>query len=283
MAVDINAIRSRLNKLQNTQRTTDSFWKPTPGKHQIRIVPYKFNTDDPFIELYFHYGINNKTYISPSTFGRPDPIVEFSEKLKRIGDREDYKTGKSLEPKLRTFVPIIVRGEENEGVKFWGFGKTVYQDLLGYMADPDYGDITDPKTGRDLTIEYTSAKEAGTTFPTTTIRVKPNVTPLSSDDQLSMNLQNEQKNIVDLYTELSYDELKSELEKWLSTGDSNEDDSPNSTNKVESREQSNSNTPDQPPFKPDPVGQNTSAPVSNQSEYDKSKQVASDFDELFKD
>ena len=50
-----------------------------------------------------------------------------------------------MEPKLRTFVPILVRGQEGEGIKFWGFGKTVYQEILGYIADPDYGDITDPK------------------------------------------------------------------------------------------------------------------------------------------
>ena len=35
---------------------------------------------------------------------------------------------------------MVVRGEEKQGVKFWGFGKTVYQELLSIM-DPDYGDI----------------------------------------------------------------------------------------------------------------------------------------------
>ena len=63
----------------------------------------------------------------------------------------------NMEPKLRTFVPVVVRGEEGEGVRFWGFGKTVYQEILGYI-DPDYGDITDPTSGRDLTIEYKSIK-----------------------------------------------------------------------------------------------------------------------------
>ena len=83
MGIDINAIKGRLNKLQNTQKKSDSLWKPTPGKTQVRIAPYKFNKDNPFIELYFHYNINNKTYLSPQSFGRPDPIVEFADKLKR--------------------------------------------------------------------------------------------------------------------------------------------------------------------------------------------------------
>jgi hypothetical protein len=58
-----------------------------------------------------------------------------------------------MEPKLRTFAPIVVRGQENEGVKFWGFGKTVYQEILAIVADPDYGDITDETNGRDIVIE----------------------------------------------------------------------------------------------------------------------------------
>ena len=215
MAINIDAIRGRLNKLQNTQKKSDSLWKPTPGKTQVRIVPYKFDKDNPFIELYFHYNINNKTYLSPQSFGRPDPIVEFADKLKRMGDKEDWKAAKAMEPKLRTFVPVVVRGEEGEGVRFWGFGKTVYQEILGYIADPDYGDITDPTGGRDLTIEYKSAEEAGTSYPTTTIRVKPSETAVSEDATRATSFLENQTEITDLYSELSYDELKSVLEGWL--------------------------------------------------------------------
>ena len=215
MGIDINAIRGRLNKLQNTQKKTESLWKPTPGKHQVRIVPYKFDKDKPFIELYFHYNINNKTYLSPQSFGRPDPIVEFADKLKRMGDKEDWKAAKQMEPKLRTFVPIIVRGQEGDGVRFWGFGKTVYQEILGYIADPDYGDITDPQSGRDLTIQYISAEEAGASYPTTQLRVKPSQTPLAESADSVQKLLENQTEITDLYSELSYDELKDVLEGWL--------------------------------------------------------------------
>tara|TARA_R100001015_G_C4620532_1_gene177491 strand:+ start:75 stop:905 length:831 start_codon:yes stop_codon:yes gene_type:complete len=227
MAINIDALRGRLNKLQNTQKKSDNLWKPTPGKHQVRIVPYKFEKDNPFIELYFHYNINNRTYLSPQSFGRPDPIVEFADRLKRMGDKEDWKAAKQMEPKLRTFVPILVRGQEGEGIKFWGFGKTVYQEILGYIADPDYGDITDPKSGRDITIEYQSAEEAGTSYPVTTIRVKPNQTPLAKEaDDVTKFLEG-QTEITDLYSELSYDELKGVLEGWLNpTSEKNEEGEP---------------------------------------------------------
>lgn len=213
--MDISLALKRFSSLQNNTKKSDSIWKPANGKTQVRIVPYKFNKDIPFIELYFHYNINNKTYLSPISFGRPDPIVEFAEKLKRTGDTDDWKAGKKMEPKLRTFVPVIVRGKENEGVKFWGFGKTVYQDILGYIADPDYGDITDPLTGRDIVLEVMSAEESNASFPTTTIRVKPTVTKLSDDPATIQSLLENQKEITELYSELSYAELKGVLENWL--------------------------------------------------------------------
>ena len=213
--MDISLALKRFNSLQNTSKKSDSLWKPTPGKHQIRLVPYKFNKDIPFIELFFHYNINNKTYLSPISFGRPDPIVEFAEKLKRTGDTDDWKAGKKMEPKLRTFAPIIVRGKENEGVKFWGFGKTVYQDILGYIADPDYGDITDPISGRDIVLEIQSAEESNAAYPTTTIRVKPSQSKISETADGIANILDNQKDIIELYSELSYAELKGVLENWL--------------------------------------------------------------------
>jgi hypothetical protein len=269
MALDINAIRGRLNKLQNTQRKTDQLWKPTPGKHQVRIVPYKFNKDNPFIELYFHYNVNNKTYLSPQSFGRPDPIVEFADKLKRMGDKDDWKAAKAMEPKLRTFVPVIVRGEEGEGVRFWGFGKTVYQEILGYIADPDYGDITDPTSGRDLTIEYVSAEEGGTSYPTTTIRVKPKETPLSEDTTRATSFLENQTAITDLYQELSYDELKGVLEGWL-----------NPTGEEETSTQSSATQETLSPSTPQSAPAQTQSTVTETSST-KTDDVAAAFDDLF--
>jgi len=272
MALDLSAIRGRLNKLQNTSNRTSNLWKPTPGKHQVRIVPYKFAPENPFIELFFHYNINNKTYLSPSSFGRPDPIVEFAEKLKRMGDKEDWKAAKKMEPKLRTFVPVLVRGEEGEGVKFWGFGKTVYQEILGYIADPDYGDITDPTNGRDITIEYTSAEDAGTSYPVTTIRVKPNTTPLAEGDAQIQNFMETQSNITDIYSELSYDELKSVLEGWLN---------PTAEEGEESVSQQTLSTPSTPKTEATPAP--AAAPSNEVTTEEKKKMddVASAFDDLF--
>ena len=213
--MDINALKKRLGQLQITNTRTTNLWKPQPGTTQIRIVPYKFNKDNPFIELFFHYDLGRKSYLSPMSFGRPDPIEEFSQKLKSSGNKEDYQLARKIESKMRTFAPVIIRGEEKQGVKFWGFGKTVYQELLSIIADPDYGDITDQMNGRDITVEFKTAEEIGASFPKTTIRVKPNQTQITEDATLLENITDNQKDITEIYQEQSYEELTEVLNTWL--------------------------------------------------------------------
>ena len=216
--MDINAIKKRLNQLQTTNQRTTNLWKPQPGKTQVRIVPYKFNKETPFIELFFHYDLGKKSYLSPVSFGRPDPIEEFAQKLKSTGSKDDYRLGRKIEAKMRTFTPVVVRGEEKEGVRFWGFGKTVYQELLSIIADPDYGDITDPVSGRDVAVEFKTAEETGKSFPSTTIRVKPNQTPITEDASVLETIKESQKNITEIYQERSYDELTQALNDYLNGG-----------------------------------------------------------------
>lgn len=217
MAIDLDAIRRKLGDLQSQTTRTSHLWKPSPGKNQVRIVPYQHNKDNPFQELFFHYDLGKKNYLSPVTFGEADPVVEFSEKLKATGNSDDWKLSKKLEPKMRTYVPVLVRGEESEGVKFWGFGKTVYQELLAFFADPDYGDLTDPTSGRDITVEFKTAKELGKNYPETYIRVKPNQTPITEDRNV-LEMVKDQIELPTMFKKYSYDEMKSLLETWMETG-----------------------------------------------------------------
>ena len=228
--MDINAVKKRLAQLEATNTRTSNLWKPQPGKSQIRIVPYKLNPETPFIELFFHYDLGGKSFLSPTSFGRPDPIEEFADKLKQSGNREDWRLGKKLESKLRTFTPVVVRGEESGGTKFWGFGKTVYQELLSIIADPDYGDISDPINGRDVVVEFKTAEETGASFPKTSIRVKPNQIPITEDKAILTDLLDNQKDIREVYNELTYDELAEALGDWLNPSDDEETTTKSDTN-----------------------------------------------------
>ena len=312
MQIDLSRVRQRLKSLQNTTSKQKNLWKPEPGKTVIRIVPYKFSKDNwPFIELYFHYNIGTsgqkKSYLSPISFGRKDPIVEFSEQLKESGDKEDWKLGKKLEPKMRTFCPIIVRGHEQDGVKFWGFGKEVYQELLGLINDDDWGDITDPMSGNDIVVTFQTAEEAGRQFAKTTIKPRPNKTPITEDEKIIKLIADSQIEVTEIYKEPTYEELQTVLENWLSPKESIEntvdDDENDTSDSIESISELNNTVScddddddDDVPFPPasrtslptskDTRAKNEKPKVVKQSVVNPSSKKVDDvskaFDELFK-
>jgi len=177
--LNLALLKARRESFENKGKSKNAniFWKPEPGTQIVRIVPYKFAPDWPFIELKFYYKLAGKNYLAPCTFGKPDPIQDYVDKLKKTYDKKNYALARMLEAKPRTYAPVIVRGKEKEGVKFWGFGVNVYNSILKIMEDVDYGDITDIESGHDITVEFKTADQTGKDFPETTILAKPRKTP----------------------------------------------------------------------------------------------------------
>jgi hypothetical protein len=175
MAIDMNKMRARKTALENRGNGGSQFWRPQDGEQTIRIVPT--SDGDPFKDFWFHYNVgNNSGFLSPKkNFGEDDPLDAFVRKLFNEGTEESVKMAKNLMARQRFFAPVIVRGEEHKGVRVWGFGKTVYEQLINLVLNPEYGDITDPETGTDLVLHY--GKPAGASFPQTklTPRRRPSV------------------------------------------------------------------------------------------------------------
>ena len=168
MAINLDKMRSKLDKAEGKGKRGDSvFWKPQDGEQTIRILPMP--DGDPFREMWFHYNLGeNRGFLSPKkNFGEQDPLDTFISKLFNEGTDDSVKMAKNLMARQRFFSPVIVRGEEDKGVRLWGYGKMAYKELLSLVLNPDYGDITDPEMGTDLVIQY--GKPAGASFPQTNI------------------------------------------------------------------------------------------------------------------
>jgi len=217
--MNVKQIQAKLDSLQNPQKgkgksaeeRAKDFFKPAIGKHLVRFVPLKANPENPFIELYFHYQFGKRTIISPINFGEKDPIVEFAKNLRKSKDPEDWKLAKKIEPKMRVFAPVIVRGEEDKGVRYYEFGKQIYEQLLAYAADEEVGDFTDVVEGRDFKLDVTQ----GANFKESSIRPAMKATPLSSDPKLVETWLNEQKDVVEFYNKFTFEQIKGFLETWL--------------------------------------------------------------------
>ena len=220
--MDINAIKQRLNSLQSSGQKKEKvdyskyYWKPKQeGKYQIRIVPSVINKENPFQEVFVHYGLSKFPTYALTNWGEKDPIVEFAKQLRQTNDKENWQLAKKLDPKMRVFAPVVVRGEEDKGVRLWEFGKEIYMQLLGIAEDEDYGDFTDINEGRDFTVDANIGDIGGRQGIKCSIRVKPKTTVLSSDKSEIKSWLTEQPNVLELQKKNSYEDLKDILKRFL--------------------------------------------------------------------
>ena len=185
MSIDLAKMKAKRDALEN-RGGKSAFWRPEDGETIIRILPT--SDGDPFKEFWFHYNLGkNPGFLSPKkNFGEDDPLNDFVRQLYNEGSDESIKMAKNLSARQRFFSPVLVRGQEEEGVRVWGFGKTAYKELLNLVLNPEYGDITDVDQGTDLVINY--GKPPGAQFPQTTIvpRRKPSPLAKSSDEAVAL-------------------------------------------------------------------------------------------------
>ncbi len=220
MAIDLNAIRKKLNQLSGVSSKRNITWRPEEGQeYQIRLLSFPNNDGQPFKEVMFYYNIGtNAGLVAPFQFGKPDPIQELITKLRDEGSKESYELAKKLYPKMRCYAPVLVRGEEDKGVRIWSFGKTLYQNLLNIMLDEDFGDITDTDTGRDL--KLTCTKAPGKQFADTDIRPRAKVTPLAESADATKKLLANIPDTSELFETKSYEELEKIVNDWLNNDSS---------------------------------------------------------------
>jgi hypothetical protein len=243
MAIDLDAIRNKLNQLSGNNSKRSTMWRPQEGEEvTVRLLSFPDNDGQPFQERWFYYNIgNNPGLLAPYQFGKNDPIQELITKLRDDGSKESYELAKKLYPKMRCYAPVIVRGEEEKGVRIWAFGKTVYQSLLNIMLDEDYGDITDPSHGRDVKVICTKAP--GRMWASTEVRPRGKSSKLSESSAEAKDWIKNIPNLDEVFTLKTYEELEQIVTSWLNGSDESDQESGLGT----SRGGSTSSTPSSAP------------------------------------
>jgi hypothetical protein len=225
--------------------------------------------------VFVHYGFSKFPIYALTNWGEKDPIVEFAKSLRNTSEKENWQLAKKLDPKMRVFAPVVVRGEEEKGVRLWEFGKEIYMQLLGIAEDEDYGDFTDISEGRDFTVDVVTGDIGGRQGLKSSIRVKPKTTPLNTDTETIKMWLEEQPNILELQRKMDFDALKEILQNWLNPEEAEAEDED-----VEEEE----DTPTEAPAE-DPILAKAKEPKSNYSLKTPAKPIskADKFDALFDD
>ena len=159
------------------------------GENTIRIIPAFGEKKDFWIERKISYGVGPKrsVIVPPGQFGKPDPLMDYIAKLRQDGDDVSKKEADKIKPKSRFIAMVVKRGpSEKDGPVQWNMNHDNYVKLLSYMADPEYGDITDAQKGVDIIIKYTPGEKTKNGFAVTAVdRTKRNPSPLGNAEQIA--------------------------------------------------------------------------------------------------
>lgn len=217
------------------------YWKPRDnGEYTIRFLP-PHDSDGLFFKQTAQYKLGDKYFFAPFIDGEPDPIYEAYKALWKKNTSESIALARELKPRKQYLYNIVVRDEKGQKpenptkVFVYMSGQKLYDKVMHYFWDEDFGDLTDIEEGFDFKI----VKEDGAGgFPNyDNSRPRSKSTPLFDDKKMIEEIIS---NIHDLNKEVeykSYDELKQALNDFLNSKNETESffDSTTSKPKVESK------------------------------------------------
>lgn len=216
--LDIAKLAQRLadlNKGNENKGSSMSFIDIKDGKNMIRILP-PFGKAEWAVEAWVHYGVGKDAQntkgtmiVCPKTADEKAycPVCELSSHYKKLSKKKDDahdKEARQIYRKKRVYYNAIDRsdnlskyefgvdpkdsvekwintetGEPESPVKVLGTGVEIYKSLIGFIIDPDYGDITDAEDGLDVNITKTGSGQFNTKYETKTARKN---SPIGYDD-----------------------------------------------------------------------------------------------------
>lgn len=220
--LNMEAVYAAKAKLER-QGSNVSFDKLVNGKNVRRILWPKGDQDLCYSEGYMHFGLGpegkssavcRKTNTSKETC----PICDYIHQLQMSKNANDKKLAEAIKARKRVFMNVIDRDSGTEEIKVLPVGLTVQRAIVSILCDPDYGDITDPTEGRDITIKR-SGQGLNTEY---TVLPKPNTSPAST----TLTPQQIEENMADLEAFWAIPSIE-DMEKLIyGTDDSTDSDEP---------------------------------------------------------
>lgn len=191
--VNLNKARERLEKhrkQKEDRKKMGDFFNLEDGENLVRFMPPWSDSGEFIKEAWYHYNMAEKPVLCPKkTFGEGEcAICDFVDSLFRTKDADDKKAAKERMAKVRYSANVLNLKEKDPAarkrVRVMHFGSTIYEELLGYINDPDYGDFTDPSKGMDVKIER-SGEGLETKY---TVRVRRQASAVEAWQEVSQNI-----------------------------------------------------------------------------------------------
>jgi hypothetical protein len=185
--LDQNKAKETKQRLQEeAQRNQLPMWKIPEGESKIRILPPWSEAGDIAFECKSHWRIppNDRMVNCLTVINQECPVCELVKELRAKGKAE---LASKFGAKKSIYYNVLVRGEEDKGVQIMRSGIQLYENILSYLYDDEYGDITCIDEGSDITIER-SGQGLDTSY---NVKIARKTSPLSPDAKKATKLINE--------------------------------------------------------------------------------------------
>lgn len=223
--MNMEALKNRLDAAESGGGYSNTDYdKLQNGKSVRRVLWPKGEKDVFYSEGFLHFSLGaegKKVATCPKTFNEknPCPICEYVAQLQKSKSKQDKKLANQIKAKRRIYINVLSRDDEEETPKVLPIGVTILKGLLETICDPDYGDITDPETGRDVTITR-KGQGLNTEY---SVLPKPKSSVVSEDMEVD-DIEEAMADLDALFIEKSYDELQAILDGEDEEDDSKEED-----------------------------------------------------------
>ena len=209
---DVKLMRHKHREIK--ERSDRVFFRAKEGENIVRILPpWNENEKSPFLELEQHFADvkrrETESWTCPASIGAkycytcdsaiPDlerEIDEADSEKQRVDAQEIINRISSNRKVFCNVLDRTTADSEKRGPQIWGFSYRMFDEITGYFNDPDYGDITHPKSGTDLVLTRTGKGQFDTRYALYAKR-KPTAVPSSVLDNLH-DLRKELKPITGL-------------------------------------------------------------------------------------
>lgn len=174
----------------------DYFNLPKEGSATVRILPGKPDPKDPKGEVNgvpweecvvaYKVGPQKAMLILPRENPRDHAIYGWLNGLYAKNDEVAKKMADDAWPKTRYFLWVIDRADEAAGPKLFTCPPTCMRDIIALFSDPDYGDLSKPENGTDITITVTKQSNG---FPGYSVVPRRNATPCTANVELMTKIK----------------------------------------------------------------------------------------------
>lgn len=216
--------KSNLDALKNAVKSQGTkggfqFWKPQKyGEYLIRFLPPK-QSDGLFYKEVAQHKVGDNYFYCPKVEGDQCPICETYRKLWDKGTDAAIELAREIKPRKQFLYNIIVKEELGKPsdtptkVQKYMSGKKVFDKLMDYFFDDDYGDLTDVEEGFDFVLKKTQGDMGFPNYDNS--KPKRKASPLHEDEDTVEEILDESYDLDAAVEFKSYEELSKSLGHFL--------------------------------------------------------------------